>query len=328
MNQLPAPLYALVIEGDVKTTKFGKYFLRLTLKSSVGLLRAVMWDATEHAFEDQKFPNMNDILEITGLKDQREEKGSIVIEGFNKIKKEGVPPYALNIFDVPRASEDDLKRVLSTISDDTCWEKKANHRFTMDCFSKLDFGKLKLCPAGSRVHHSYQGGLLIHTGEVLDLCKAIVSAMGKYQFFSRDVLFSSAILHDLGKVYTYQINDNGFAETLPEEYAHGHLFYGMHLVRSVFERTKISVEKEFVNEVLHCISSHHGELQYGSIKTVQSVEAGILSKMDFISARNGMLDAELDRMAASGVELKSALNIYDERYFLSTGIKKYYQKLK
>jgi 3'-5' exoribonuclease len=168
--------------------------------------------------------------------------------------------------------------------------------------------------------------LLVHTAEVLNLCKAIVEACGRYDFINRDVLYASAILHDIGKVETYMINDIGAAEVLPTEGYIGHIFYGMNLAQTVGQ--ELGTNPEFVNEVIHCIASHHGSIEWGSVKPVQSVEAGILSRIDYISSRNGMVEKSLQENVKSGQPLRDEFRIYGDHYFASMGMKKYITKEK
>jgi len=74
---------------------------------------------------------------------------------------------------------------------------------------------------------------------------------------------------------------------------------------------------------LHCIASHHGEHQYGSIKPCLSIESGILSKMDYISSRNGKVQSKLKSIANSKQTMRDQLDIYGDKYFASIAMKKY-----
>jgi len=127
----------------------------------------------------------------------------------------------------------------------------------------------------------------------------------------------------MGKVVTYSMNSIGVAESMPTERTIGHLFYGMNLVQSVFDGGDVDVSKDFVDEVLHMIASHHGSIEWGSLKVVQSIEAGILSRMDYVSSRNGMLEKVLNETVKSGGSLQDNFRIYGDEYFHSTGMKQF-----
>ena len=62
-------------------------------------------------------------------------------------------------------------------------------------------------------------------------------------------------------------------------------------------------------------------------KKTQSIEAGILAKVDYISARNGMVDAMLKDNVKSGQGLQESFSVYGDQYFASQGMKNYMEKL-
>ncbi len=326
MTNLPVPLYAFVIGEEKRSTKDSKrFFWQNTIKTVVGDIKSLMWNATVDAENDPKFPHVGDIIEITGFDDQVAERGNIVIQGYHRITKEEIPEHAEGILLFDKASKEEMDFALGLIGDSSFWNSESNHKFTMAVLSKLSAEKLNEAPAATKVHHNYKGGLIVHSAEVLSLCRAIVEspAFAKYGFINKDALYCAAILHDMGKVVTYSMNAIGVAESMPTERTIGHLFYGMSLVQSVFATGDIDVSKDFVDEVLHMIASHHGSIEWGSLKTVQSIEAGILSRMDYVSSRNGMLEKVLNETVKSGGVLQDNFRIYGDEYFHSTGMKQY-----
>ena len=140
------------------------------------------------------------------------------------------------------------------------------------------------------------------------------------------MLFAAAILHDIGKLFTYSFNDIGTTHQLITEKIIGHLYFGMHLVQNVADEGKVPVDQDFVNELMHCISAHHGTVEWGSIKEPQSLEAGIISRLDYLSSRNGMMEKVLRESIQSGQPLQAEFKIYGDNYFASSGIKKYMEE--
>jgi 3'-5' exoribonuclease len=320
--KLPETLYAFVIDQELRTARTGSFFWQTNLKTPEGEMKAMIWNAHERADTSPTFPHVGDIIAITALDDKRDTKGSITIKGFNRITINDVPKEIRDAFYAPAASPEDMKKAWMSITNIDMWRMKKHYHFTMDCLNRLDQEKLFKCPAASRIHHNYQGGLIIHTAEVLRLCLSVVDAMKEYDFVDRDVLISGAILHDMGKVKSYGLNEFNMAQMLPTERSVGHLFYGMQLV-GLASAGKFKVSQEFVDEVLHCIASHHGEHQYGSIKPCLSIESGILSKMDYISSRNGKVQSKLKSIANSKQTMRDQLDIYGDKYFASIAMKKY-----
>jgi len=322
---LPTPLYALVLEAGIRPTKAGdRFYYALLIKTNSGQIKANMWDAHKEAAKDPDYPHVNDVIKINKFKDQLATHKSIVISplGFERIAKEDLPEDEKELCEFPKADPERLKWALKLISDKSLWEDEKHYNFVNKCLSKLDRNKLMSCPAASAIHHNYSGGLLVHTAEVLDLCRAIYeSCKEPYGFINRDVLYAGAILHDIGKVETYFITEAGLADQLATEQSIGHIFYGMDLVKNVGESE--GIEQDFINEVIHLIASHHGKIEWGSYRPTQSQEATILSSVDLISSRNGKIESRLKENVKLGQPLRDSFDIYKDWYFASIGMKQY-----
>lgn len=320
----PVPLRALVIEQEARLTKNGDLFWQVVLKTRIGNMKAFMWGVSKDVETSSKYPHTGDIIEVSGFKDQLEERKSIVINAFMRITKDDLPPEDKCILETEKADEASLMRAWNYIKDGSFWGNQNHHTFVLYCLSKLDKERLKASPAAALVHHSYAGGLIVHMGEVLELCRACVEAMTvRYNFINRDVVYAAAILHDIGKVMTYDFNDYGMAKQLPCEKTIGHIFYGMELVRNAAADNKVPVDDDFVSELLHCIAAHHGTREWGSIAEPQSLEAGLVSRLDYISSRNGMMEKLLKDAIKSGQPMPDDFIVYGQSYFTSTGIKQY-----
>jgi len=319
----------LVIDAKHRPTKTqGRFFLQLTLRTMQGDIKGMMWDAPPQGCEENlAFPQLADIIAIHDFKDELAQYGSIKITagGFVRTSLEDLPDDVKQIAEPPKATEEELAEAKGILFDEDLWEDPVHFEFIKNCLVKLDREKLMQSPAATNVHHAYQGGLLVHTSEVLDLCKVIAAHSKKrYGFVNTDVLYASAILHDIGKVDTYRINELGLAASVHQEKSIGHMFYGMHLVKSVGEEME-GISEKFIDEILHCIASHHGLLEWGSYKTVQSIEAGILSRADYISSRNGMMEKKLGEYIDNHQAVEDEFKIYGDLYFGSLGLSKYVQ---
>lgn len=332
--ELTIPFYALVIEEEKRKTKKGdRYFWQNTLKTPCGLIKSFMWNAPEDAEKSSIFPHEGDIIEVVAFEDQIAERGSVVLtpNGFTRITRSELPAEFQSIVDFDKATEEQMDHALSVLGDNSFWDNPNHHKFVWECLDRFDREKLLACPAATHVHHSYQGGLIVHTAEVLELCRAIAesSLRQQYKFINKDVLYAGAILHDIGKVETYYINDMGIAKQTNAERTIGHLFYGMHIAQSVAENNFVNNDPlqlggwDFVNEVIHLIASHHGQPEFGSIKPCLSIEAGILSRIDYISSRNGMVESVLKDAIDSGLPLQQDFKVYGDPYFSSIGMKQY-----
>ena len=108
--------------------------------------------------------------------------------------------------------------------------------------------------AAKTVHHGFAGGLLEHTLSVVKFCDYMV---GAYPILNKDLLFTAAICHDIGK--TEMIGD---------------------AVRNIPD-----FPEKLANELKHCIVAHHGELEYGSPKKPALAEAMALNLADNADAK-------------------------------------------
>jgi len=320
---LPVPLYAFVIEEELRRAKNDSLFWQVTLKIKEGTVKGFMWGASADAEQSMKYPHIGDIIELTDFKDQMDERKSIIINSFTRLPEDVLPKEFQEILEFEKASDEDIKWAKGIINDKKAFKNKNNFDFTMACIDVVGKDQFYNCPAATLVHHQYQGGLFIHTAEVVELASAVAMlSKRRYPFVNLDVVRSAAILHDLGKVKTYYFNKVGAAQSLITEKIIGHLFYGMHVVYNTAKDCDVC--EQFVNEVLHCIASHHGDPQYGSLKTVQSIEAGIISRSDYISSRNGMLAKVIgEAMASENPSLQDNFEVYKEYYFRSLGMEEY-----
>jgi len=324
---LPNPLRAVVIDQELRTTKQNKLYWQVMLRTKVGVVKSFMWGVPNDVQTNPNYPHVGDIIQLDAFKDQMAEYQNIVIDAWHNITKESVPKEDSAIFKVYKASDDEMREAFALLKDSSFWENSEHHRFVMACLGKLDLEKLKMSPAAVLIHHAYNGGLLVHSAEVLALCRAYVDvSFSRYGFINKDVLYAAAILHDIGKVKTYSFNAIGTTHQLITEKIIGHIPYGMFLVQTIAEEGKIQVEPEFVIELMHCIAAHHGTVAWGSIKEPQSLEAGIISRLDYISSRNGMMEKVLQENVQSGQPLQADFKIYGDQYFASSGIKRYVEE--
>ena len=73
------------------------------------------------------------------------------------------------------------------------------------------FEKFCTWPAGRSQHHSELGGLLVHTTSLTRVATSIASFYNKVydaNIFNIDLLTAACLLHDLGKLVEYEIDDS------------------------------------------------------------------------------------------------------------------------
>ncbi|GEM_PF-5087645 len=143
---------------------------------------------------------------------------------------------------------------------------------------------LRSRPAGVRMHHSSVGGLLEHTVEVAELGRTIARKYSRLYRIDEGVLLAAAVLHDVGKLK--EIGEDHRIGL--EGRVLGHLAYGLMAVQSAVDRISsrggaLPEERKLLN-LLHCLASHHGDVEKGALVRPMTAEAIILHYADEISA--------------------------------------------
>lgn len=133
--------------------------------------------------------------------------------------------------------------------------------------------------AAKSIHHGFVGGLLEHTLGVTKLCDYYST---NYPIINRDLLITAALFHDIGKLDELStFPSNAYTD---EGQLLGHIFIGANKINDYIKNTgKFPVK--LANELIHCILSHHGELEYGSPKKPATIEALALHLADNTDAK-------------------------------------------
>lgn len=133
--------------------------------------------------------------------------------------------------------------------------------------------------AAKSVHHSFSGGLLEHTLSIVKMCEYYVNA---YPLLSKDLLYTAAIFHDIGK--TKELSNFPENDYTDDGQLLGHIIIGVEMVSEGVRHIDGFPEK-IASELKHCIVSHHGELEYGSPKKPALPEAVALHYADATDAK-------------------------------------------
>lgn len=148
--------------------------------------------------------------------------------------------------------------------------------------------------AAKSVHHGFVGGLLEHSLNVAKLCDDYTKT---YKHLNRDLLITSALLHDIGKVKELSLfPQNDYTD---EGNFLGHIVMGSEMV-SDYTREIPDFPTMELMQLKHCILSHHGELEYGSPKKPAIMEAVALNFADNTDAKLQIFTEVLDQTDETG----------------------------
>jgi len=133
--------------------------------------------------------------------------------------------------------------------------------------------------AAKKNHHAYKHGLLEHSLEVVNLTLSMSQLNTE---INHDILISSALLHDIGKIFELQeVSENVYDYTELSKLI-SHIAYGSNLIYHHCKMFDVATDLE--NQIIHCILSHHARLEHGSPVEPKTKEAWVLHNADKTSA--------------------------------------------
>ena len=130
----------------------------------------------------------------------------------------------------------------------------------------------KTKPAARRHHHNYKHGLLEHSIEVTEMALK----MSEINNLDNDIVILAGLLHDIGKIIDYNMNNNGIVTYNSE--SEGHFIEGIKIVKNTLLSTKV---KEIL---INVIKSHHNLIEWGSLKRPENELEWIIHLSDMWSA--------------------------------------------
>ncbi len=152
--------------------------------------------------------------------------------------------------------------------------------------------ELKTSPASVEIHHAYFGGLLEHVWRMLKIHEGIESL---YPFSDRDVVISGIILHDLGKIVEYSLNEGVPALTDSGE-LFGHIYIGASIIQNEAAKSETGELSPQMKNLLHVVLSHHGKREYGSPQPPKTVEAWLVHLIDYLESRMQITGEEIKKI--------------------------------
>ena len=131
------------------------------------------------------------------------------------------------------------------------------------------------------VHHVGAGGNLAHTCEVALLSSTIACSLQVLGYdVNEDLCIAGALLHDIGKIDTYEIDGPAVNMTLDGNMS-DHIALGF----ARLQQSVVAQQHPDITRLLgHIILSHHGSKEFGSPVTPKFMEAYVVNYADGISA--------------------------------------------
>ncbi|MBS4021212.1 MAG: HD domain-containing protein [Dethiobacter sp.] len=249
----------------------GEQFLRMTLADISGTVRAVVWEKGPEVASKFK---TGDIVHVRGEVGEYRGLQLVIysLEAVSNAERRYFQAVA------PRDESDmlaELNNVLGAVADPFLG------RLLRAFFEDEEFlSRFAKAPAARSVHHNYLGGLLEHSLEVASFCRHILTL---YPNLNASLLYSGALLHDIGKIDEYDVNSLTFELTTRGKLL-GHISLGKEMIDKELAVIDCFPE-ELGMELSHLILSHHGHKEWGSPEVPKTFEAFALFHADLTSAR-------------------------------------------
>lgn len=255
-------------------TKNGKPYDSIILQDKTGVIDGKIWDPNSSGIDD--FDTL-DYIDVMG--DVTSFAGALQVN-IKRVRKAAEDEYnPADYLPVSENSTDDMYGQLLNMAN------SVKNPFLSALLQKLfvenqDFLKsFQSHSAAKTVHHGFIGGLLEHTLGVTRLCDYMAKT---YPIINRDLLITAALLHDIGK--TKELSAFPLNDYTDEGQLLGHIYIGAQMIHNLAGEIP-DFPEVLKNELIHCILSHHGELEYGSPKKPALVEAVALNLADNTDAR-------------------------------------------
>lgn len=255
-------------------TRNGKPYDNLVLQDKTGTLDGKVWDPNSGGIAD--YDEM-DFVEVFGEVVSYNNNLQLNIK---QLRKPFEDEY--NVADYMPTSEKNVdtmyEELLSYVNqiENVYLRQLAEYYFK----NNAEFVKVfKAHSAAKSVHHSFSGGLLEHTLSIVKFCEYLVNT---YPILSKDLLYSAALFHDIGKTKELSVfPENDYTD---EGQLLGHIVIGVEMVGEAVRKIDGFPEK-LANELKHCIVAHHGEFEFGSPKKPAIPEAVALHYADATDAK-------------------------------------------
>jgi 3'-5' exoribonuclease len=282
--------YFIVNKAELRKTRNNDDFISLEFADKFSTINAFLWK------------DRNCFTELKNLVVDDKLKGQIVF--VEAIIKEFNNSFSLEVNNIRLINDEDnvsIKDFLKTSErdiDEMIREFRAFidsvrephlKKLLKKIFNDDMLRKFSTHPAGKIWHHSYIGGLIEHTLEIIRICDLMCKF---HRELNRDLLIAAAMIHDIGKLEEIS-SEPGFEYTTKGKLL-GHIAIGAAYVEKKLESIKNFPEDLKLN-LIHLILSHQGKLEQASPVVPKTLEAITLYHADELSAQTNAYKLALQK---------------------------------
>jgi 3'-5' exoribonuclease len=285
--------------------KYARGFMfELRLSDRSGEITAKYWGQNDESAVRKVYESIgpDDVVHVNGLASSYRDVPEIAISPENKGRIAKVELCSVDLTDFVDVSDIDLGAMRQEIVQTICTVQNTHLRLLLERIFVDEFlDQFMKAPASMWLHCNWVGGLAEHTLNVMRICEFLSLS---YPQLDRDLLVAGALMHDLGKVWEYDVTTS--IDVSEEGMLRGHIIIGAEVVSRTCDKIE-GMPDSLRLKIIHMVLSSHGELEMGSPKKPQFPEAVALHFADDI-------DAKLEQyIAAKGKAQTEDPWVYDKR---------------
>jgi 3'-5' exoribonuclease len=279
------------------------FYIRLGLADKTGSLPGNVWNNAKVIAE--KFKE-GDIIQVKGVVISYKSQIQLTVNKVTRLESE-----ECDLTDFMEATDKDINKLSDKLFQ---YIDGINNNYLKELLltifeDKEFYTAFAKAPAAKSWHHNYLGGLLEHTVAVTTIC----DFMSVQYPVDRDLLITGGILHDIGKVFEYDVKSNIEFSVIGRLV--GHIPLADQYV-SAKAATINNFPADLLMKIRHLILAHHGEYEKASARLPQTLEAVALHHADNMDAQTVGVLQITQKMQKDGAEWSEFDRLNSRYYYL------------
>jgi 3'-5' exoribonuclease len=287
-NGSPVDHVLLVRSRELRQTRTGDDYIRLSLADRTGVVTGVVWDDLERASATIR---TGEPIRVRGTLSEHPRYGrQVTVRAVDRPQHIDWSRLLNGPGSSVAALEQQLDALVASLHDS---HLRALTEALLGAGSRTG-SAFRRAFAAQYNHHAYRSGLLEHS---LQVAHATAAAAEILAGIDRDLAVCGALVHDIGKLDAYSGDESGVTLNDVGKLI-GEIPSGYYTVRREIEKIP-GFPSDLAQALLHIVLSHHGCLEHGSPVVPASREALLVHTMDKLSGDLGSFD-RLERETAAG----------------------------
>lgn len=265
-------------------TNSGKPYLSCTLSDASATLEAKVWDYAGPIGPGDE----SQVAKVQGKMQEFKGAPQIKIERIRLASPQDQYDLADLVPVAPIDRDAAFQRIVQTVQSFSDADYKA---ICLEVLNRHEQG-FRNIPAAKSVHHSFVGGLLMHTSYMLETAGFLARLYRSV--INRELLLAGTLLHDIAKLEEFVVSELGIVtEYSVKGQLLGHLVMGAQEVHEVCQQLHVPEDKSVLLQ--HLLLSHHGQPEFGAAVVPMCAEAELLNYIDNIDAKMEIYRENLDK---------------------------------